>query len=92
MAKNNDTLVLPDDFSIAFVGELRDQMLTFLETVKNSCVIDGSSVERVDGAGVQLLAALKQAAAVKGMPMQLVNASECLTQAINILGMDEQIN
>jgi anti-anti-sigma regulatory factor len=55
-------------------------------------IVDGSSVERVDAAGIQLLAAMFVTAKESKNAIQLVNASDELVQGITVLGLKAIFN
>ncbi len=51
-------------------------------------IVDGSQVERIDTAGVQLLVAFAQAQAKAGKTLQWSGASELLVRSCRRLGVD----
>lgn len=79
-------LSLPQELSIYTAGEIRADWLTWLGDLPDDVEIDGSAVEQVDGAGIQLLLALRHALKQRGRPWQLRAASATLTAACSALG------
>jgi len=87
---------LPSELTIYTVAELRARWLAWLsEAVReratgggsDSCLVDAASVAEVDGAGVQLLIALDRELGTAQWPLQLVNPSRALAQALDHLGL-----
>lgn len=88
MASN---LSLPAELTIYTVGELHPQWLTWLTArvgadVPTDVVVEGSAVDQVDAAGVQLLMALSRSLMQAGRSLCLVDASPVLTHACEALG------
>ncbi len=82
-----DKVVLPGSITIMDVGELRAPLLQHLEG-DVPLQIDGSEVESIEGAGVQLLAAFFKTANEKGIELSWVGASDSLRTAARQVGLD----
>lgn len=86
-------LALPAELTIYTVGELRPQWLTWLgDAVATSddgetLEADGSAVDQVDTAGVQLLLSLSGALQGQGRALRLRNPSAPLGEACAMLGV-----
>jgi anti-anti-sigma regulatory factor len=81
-----NVLVLPDSLGIADVGDFHAQLASRL--VETGAVsIDGSAVENIDGAGVQLLAAFIKDMVSKSSVITWIGASEALRRAATRLGV-----
>lgn len=80
------TLSLPQELSIYTASETRTDWLTWLADLPDDVEIDGSAVEQVDGAGIQLLLALRHALKQRGRPWRLRATSATLTAACSTLG------
>lgn len=86
------TLSLPAELSIYTVGELRPQWLAWLALLATpdapvEVSIDGSAVDQIDAAGVQLLAALSRSLAALQRAWCLIDASPVLSSACATLGL-----
>lgn len=86
------TLLLPAELTIYTVGELRPQWLTWLGRLgaDDSSVeapVDGSAVDQIDAAGVQLLVALSRSLAAAQRSLQFLNPSPVLVSACVALGL-----
>ncbi len=80
-------LALPQELSIYTASETRADWLTWLGDLPDEFEIDGSAVEQVDGAGLQLLVALCHAVKHRGRPWRLVSVSATLQAACLALGV-----
>jgi ABC-type transporter Mla MlaB component len=85
-------LSLPRELTIYTVGELRDQLQSSLAAdgaaaPGGTCELEGGSVDAVDAAGLQLLVACGNALRDEGRRIEVVNASEPLASACNLLGL-----
>ena len=85
-------LSLPAELTIYTVGELRPQWLTWLGRLgaDDSSVeapVDGSAVDQIDAAGVQLLVALSRSLAAAQRSLQFLNPSPVLENACLALGL-----
>jgi anti-anti-sigma regulatory factor len=79
-------LVLPSSLLISDVGELYPDWLAHLQRGK-PLVIDAGAVELVDGAGLQLLAALVKSAAEGRIGLSWREVSPALRTSIDQLGL-----
>ena len=80
------TMELPDALTIAEVGDFHARLLGGLAD-EGQVRIDGSAVEVVDGAGVQLLAALVKELVGKSCVVSWSGISESLERAIATMGL-----
>ena len=85
-------LSLPAELTIYTVGELRPQWLTWLhqlgaDDATVEAPVDGSAVDQIDAAGVQLLVALSRSLAGAQRSLQFISASPVLTDACSALGL-----
>ena len=85
-------LSLPAELTIYTVGELRPQWLAWLAGLGATeapveATVDGSAVDQIDAAGVQLLVALSRSLTAAQRSLQFVNASEVLMGACEALGL-----
>ena len=77
---------LPADCSISGAQRLCDQLLQHSTT--ESLVIDGSSVERIDCSGLQLLLAATSNELVAIRP-RLANASDAVVRSVKLAGLTQ---
>lgn len=91
-----DSLIqLPRELNIYTVGRVREQLLAALSNAggaEHGLAIDGSAVDTVDGAGVQLLVSLANQAALGQCTVRLGRASATLTGACRMLGLSELLD
>lgn len=82
-------LVLPSELNIIRVAALRDEWLAWLAGLEAGAApaLDGSAVDDVDAAGVQLLAALERSLAARGLGWRLATPSAALCEACRALGL-----
>jgi anti-anti-sigma regulatory factor len=80
------SLVLPRELTIYTASETRADWLTWLTTLPEDAVVDGAAVDQVDGAGLQLLVALRHAVLQRGRAWCLAAASVTLTHACDAIG------
>lgn len=85
-------LSLPAELTIYTVGELRPQWLTWLaqlgaDDTSVEAPVDGSAVDQIDAAGVQLLVALSRSLAVAQRVLQFRGVSPVLADACSALGL-----
>jgi len=85
-AAAGSVLELPDTLTIADVGTLHKTLGPLLND-STALVIDGGSVERVDGAGLQLLTALFKEAVARQLPVRWQAASGVLRRGAADLGV-----
>ncbi|MDL2336757.1 MAG: STAS domain-containing protein [Pseudomonadota bacterium] len=86
------TLSLPAELTIYTVGELRPQWLTWLagfadDDAPADAAVDGSAVDQIDAAGVQLLVALSRSLMVAQRSLQFLGPSPVLAEACSALGL-----
>ena len=85
-----DTLLLPAELSIYTAAELHPQWLAWAGQDRDTgpdALVDGTAVDQVDGAGVQLLVALQRCLAARGSTLRLRAASRPLQEACDALGL-----
>lgn len=80
-------LALPSSLTIAEVGEMHTVLMNHLGNAA-AVELDGSNVEIIDGAGLQLLTAFMKAATEKALMVTWHGASETLRQAAGQIGVD----
>ncbi|MCB1881142.1 MAG: STAS domain-containing protein [Gammaproteobacteria bacterium] len=83
-------LDLEGSLTIAEVGGLQQVLLNMLNGT-GSINLRGGEVNRVDGAGVQLLAALMKEAAQRRMQVHWIDSSTALRTAAAQLGLDRAL-
>ncbi|MBP6225393.1 MAG: STAS domain-containing protein [Rhizobacter sp.] len=86
------TLSLPAELTIYTVGELRPQWLSWLagfadDDAPADASVDGSAVDQIDAAGVQLLMALSRSLAAAQRSLQFLSVSPVLATACSALGL-----
>lgn len=86
--KPGSVLKLPSSLTIAELGELHPVLAERLQQ-GNDLSIDCSQIELVDGAGLQLLAALNKSAVERQVSISWHGATEVLVQAIAELGLND---
>jgi anti-anti-sigma regulatory factor len=89
--EGDDEIVLPASLTIAEVGELHRDLAERLQA-SDSLTIDCSGVDAVDGAGLQLLAALNKAAIERQVGIVWRSASASLRQGISQLGLQNLLD
>jgi anti-anti-sigma regulatory factor len=85
-----DNLQLGSKLSIANAGELHQVLLSRLNAGK-PIVLDGSKVEEVDTAILQLLASLKRTAAQRGVGCTWLAPSTVLRDTAELIGLAEPL-
>jgi anti-anti-sigma regulatory factor len=88
---NGEEIVLPSSLTIAEVGELHHRLTERLQ-VSETLAVDCSGVDVVDGAGLQLLAALNKAAIERQVSIEWQSASLPLRQGIEQLGLQKLLD
>lgn len=68
-------------------AELRERLLAAIEA--GPLVLDGSAVERVDSAGLQLLVSLQRSLAARGETLTYRGVSTALADAATVLGVGD---
>lgn len=89
-AEDDPVLVLPEQLHISEVESLKDRLLPRLADA-GPIVVDGSAVERADGASLQLLCAFVRTAQERGIGIQWQGRSAGLTEAATTLGLHGQL-
>lgn len=79
-------VVLPSSLRISEAEALRDQLLSHLEDV-DTLDLDGSAIQEVDTAGLQLLAAFFSDRRKLGRVARWLNPSKSLVQTADLLGL-----
>lgn len=80
---------LPEELTIYTSSELRSQLLAWLNaapTDPEGCALNGEAVLEADGAGVQLLVALRHSLVNRGIPWHWAGISPPLLAACTELG------
>lgn len=88
------TLTLPEELTIYAVGELRPQWLAWLDAAAaggEAPPVQAAAVTEVDGAGLQMLLALRHALAGRGLALRLETASTALCEAALAAGLDRAL-
>ncbi len=80
-------LVLADRLTVDVAATLRADLLAAFDAGGGELRIDASQVERVDGAGLQLLLATRKEADARGRALRLVSASRELLQVLALTGL-----
>ncbi len=89
MAKGGATVLnLGESLTIASVAELHRNMVAGLES-GGGMVLQGGEIKQIDGAGLQLLAALIREAAETDVAIRWDGLSDTLQQGIRRLGLNE---
>lgn len=79
---------LPAEVDIYHAAELRSLWLTLLEQpTAADCRLDGTAVDQIDGAGVQLLVALSRGLENQQRRLQITQPSAPLRAACEALGV-----
>ena len=78
-------VVLPADCRMAFIAPLRDQLLASFDAAPVK--LDAAAVEKIDTAGVQLLAAFHRDAKDRGCDVSWISPSVPLRDAAQRLGL-----
>jgi len=82
----DEPLCLPSSLTVADVGEWHAQVVAQLQSA-GALTIDGTDVEMIDGAGLQLLAALFKEASTGRCTIAWKDASEVLVNGAGQLGL-----
>lgn len=83
-------LALPAELTIYNATELCQRWLDWLQDLpadSTTCILDARHVAEVDGAGLQMLAALRSALQERGLAAQLVAPQKALSDACHSLGL-----
>ncbi len=81
---------LGQDLGIEHAGDLREQLLPHIETGR-SVVLDASAVERVHGAGMQVLAAFFRDRQAAGRKTRLDSPSNTLVDAARVMALTNDL-
>jgi anti-anti-sigma regulatory factor len=85
----NASFALPANCSIRDAAQLKTALLGLLP--QDSVAIDAGAVERIDTAGLQLLAAFMRDRAANGFGTEWCGVNATLRDAANILGLAGQL-
>jgi anti-anti-sigma regulatory factor len=77
---------LPGSLTIAEVAEVHAHLVELLG-MRDALALNGSDVEMIDGAGMQLLAALEKAAGQRGVALAWRDMPDAVTASAALLGM-----
>jgi len=83
------TVVCPAELTIRSVSDLRLELLNGMEST-STLHIDATAVQRVDGAGLQLLLSVHRAAQEQGRDL-VMECSAFLKEAVKTFGIAEMI-
>lgn len=83
-------LQLPSNFTISAVGEVHNKMTSIFDLDKTVIEIDGSQVESVDTAGIQLLHAFENNAMAKDKEIHWTQESEKIATTSKFLDINVQ--
>ena len=86
----DDAVRLPGELTIAQSGEFYQRFSELVEQGRD-IVLDGSEINRIDAAFIQLLYQVQRALAETSHSLKWVNTSEALIRSVKLLGMDEQL-
>ncbi|MDF4023999.1 STAS domain-containing protein [Luteibacter sp. PPL201] len=89
-SKNTGALALDADLRIGAAPTLRDALLSALSAGK-PVALDGSAVNQIDAAGLQVLAAFSRDARAAGLTVSWSGASDSLHRGVAVLGLNELI-
>lgn len=81
-------LALPEELTVYQVGRLREDWLSWLAQTSGAVRVDGTAVAQIDGAGVQLLAALLRTLDTRQIAWRLQAGDGVLRDALQIFGLD----
>lgn len=84
------TLHLPEELTIYTVGELHPRWRAWADesaAQPDPVTVDGSAVDQIDGAGLQLLVSLCRTLTARHTGLQLANASTALREGCAALGL-----
>lgn len=85
-----DTLNLPDELTIAEVGDYHQRLLAMLAE-DAGVALDAGAVTRVDTAWLQLLVVIQRALLEAGGGIQWAAVSEAFSESAVLLGLSEQL-
>jgi len=90
VSNNSQTLVCNAVMDIATVADLKTQ-LQEIASRSGAVVLDGSQVERIDTAALQLLASFHREMTRVGSPPEWQSPSNVLRQSARLLNLDRHI-
>ncbi|MGZ4995289.1 MAG: STAS domain-containing protein [Methylobacter sp.] len=82
----NGHLVIEDEVTIYTVMDLKEKLLSALATTEE-LELDMSGVSEIDGAGLQLLVMVKQAAAELGKVLRFTGHSPVVLELLDLSGL-----
>ena len=77
---------LPDTLMASNVKEVQQDILDYLQQQKKELVIDASSLEDIDAAGIQLLLSARISCQQRDLDYQLVGEDQLLKKLLEISG------
>ena len=83
-------IAFPADFRIASLAPVQAELAGAIG--KDGTMLDGSAVERVDTAALQLLAVYQRERRSRGEPSAWSGASDALRDAAGVLGLTIELN
>ncbi|MGC8518405.1 MAG: STAS domain-containing protein [Steroidobacteraceae bacterium] len=89
-SKRRNHLVLKAECTLANAGELKSALCA-LRSQDGTVTLDGTAVERIDTAALQLLAAFVRDRRLAGTSLQWQSASPAMHSAARLLGMDTML-
>jgi len=90
---NVEYLTLPPALTVATVARVREQALERLGggQVQVPFVVDASSVDTIDAAGIQVLVALARECSARQGTLSILAPSPALEDALGLLGLDASL-
>ena len=85
----SSTVVCPKELNIAHAAAFRDELLKV--PAKGPVVIDVSSIQRIDGAGAQILLAFVQHLSAQGREWSWSERADVVDRAAETLGLSEAL-
>lgn len=84
----DDRLILAGELSIYNVAQTHQRMQAYLERHPH-CILDLSGMTELDGAGLQLLLWLRDAARARGGSLQVVGVSPTVSEIFELLQLGQ---
>ncbi|MBD8527194.1 STAS domain-containing protein [Pseudomarimonas arenosa] len=78
---------LPTELVVQAAAELQGELLTRLACAQGELEVDGSAIELIDGAGLQLLLAAQKEARRRGLTLRLRRPSAVLQRTLGLTGL-----
>jgi ABC-type transporter Mla MlaB component len=91
MTEQANDLYLPEDLGIAAVAALHEELRARVDAGQATRLV-AAEVGRVDGAGLQLLAAFARECERRGQPLAWDGPSEALHRAARLLGLESVLH